>query len=68
MKNVGGSSKGGFDFKGMALQGAAMATGVGSIAAGAALAVNALKQGVTATMEFNKSQSVLQAVSGKSAA
>lgn len=57
----------GFDFKGMALQGAAMATGVGSIAAGATLAVNALKQGITTTMEFNKSQSVLQAVTGKSA-
>ena len=67
IKNVGSPSKMGFDFKGMALQGAAMATGVGSIAAGATLAVNALKQGITTTMEFNKSQSVLQAVTGKSA-
>lgn len=58
---------GGFNFKGFAMQGAAMATGVGSIVAGAQMAVNALKQGVTTTMEFNKSQSVLQAVTGKSA-
>lgn len=58
---------GGFNLKGLTMQGAAMATGVGSIVAGAQMAVNALKQGVTTTMEFNKSQSVLQAVTGKSA-
>lgn len=58
---------GGFDFKGLAMQGATMATGIGSVVAGAQLAVDALKKGVATTMEFNKSQSVLQAVTGKSA-
>jgi len=36
-----------------------MATGVGSVMAGATMAVNALKQGITTTMEFNKAQSTL---------
>lgn len=68
VKQVGSSPKvGGFDFKGMALQGAAMATGIGSITAGAAMAVDALKKGISTTMDFNKAQSTLQAVTGKSA-
>lgn len=67
IKNTSESAKGGINFKGFAMQGAAMATGVGSVVAGAQMAVNALKQGVTTTMEFNKSQSILQAVTGKSA-
>ena len=67
IQQVGKVPKGGFDFKGFALQGAAMATGVGSVMAGATMAVNALKQGITTTMEFNKAQSTLQAVTGKSA-
>ena len=67
MKQVGNTPMGGFNFKGFALQGAAMATGIGSVMAGATLAVDALKKGVTTTMEFNKAQSTLQAVTGKSA-
>lgn len=71
VQNTKNKAKGGFgfdiDFKKLALGGAAMATGIGSIAAGATMAFNALKDGVTATMSFNKQQSVLQAVTGKSA-
>ena len=36
-----------------------MATGIGSVMAGATMAVDSLKKGVTATMEFNKAQSTL---------
>ncbi len=67
IKNVEGAAKVGFDFKGMALKGAAMTTGIGSAVAGAQMAISSLKEGVNTTMEFNKSQSVLQAVTGKSA-
>lgn len=68
VQNTQARAKGGFnfDFKKMALGGAALATGIGSITAGVSMAFNALKDGANATMSFNKQQSVLQAVTGKS--
>ena len=69
--NTKNKAKGGFNFdfkslKSFTSQGLGMVAGVGSIAAGVSLAIGALKDGVKTTMDFNKQQSILQAVTMQS--